>query len=151
MHVYVHFTFVVSALYDFVRERLADQDLSFYLCESPSNFIHEWTCVCVSVLNNFCCSTWFGLVTAPPRVVLSNMTETLFKVSALVFLTFMHLKLCTLVDWNNWLHWSALASVGGIKLGGYLDQLFEVTFMGRTVQGWLGSSDEDSTSVQNGR
>ncbi|KAM3171788.1 hypothetical protein ACTXT7_015897 [Hymenolepis weldensis] len=38
-----------SALYDFVRERLADQGLSFYL------------------------------FTAPPRVVLSNMTETLFK------------------------------------------------------------------------
>ncbi|VDL60308.1 unnamed protein product [Hymenolepis diminuta] len=30
----------VSALYDFVRERLTDQHLSFYLCESLSNFIH---------------------------------------------------------------------------------------------------------------
>ncbi|VDO09869.1 unnamed protein product [Rodentolepis nana] len=50
----------VSALYDFIRERLVDQTLPFYL------------------------------FTAPPRVILSKEAETLFKVSALILLNFMN-------------------------------------------------------------
>lgn len=71
----------VSALYEFIRERLANKNLSFQLCTSTLFFQSKKRLFKLIVKRLYLTVPFVILVITPPRVILSNLDETLIQVS----------------------------------------------------------------------